>query len=184
MRSPLALKLTGSPVVAGAENIRAYWRKGVWPRHERGPENPELELGRRDRAPLTVWWQLAEARASEFMDFDHAGRVVAQRGVLRKIAMRFRTLSCSSTTLWFGAAFIQFSIAQGNTLKILGAAGGARKSNRSDLVGHVAFLGGINLPIGLLSFYLLAARPAFFQAIEAQVALLLFFAACHFSQCL
>ena len=27
MRSPLALKLTRSPVVAGAENIRAYWRK-------------------------------------------------------------------------------------------------------------------------------------------------------------
>src|SRR6185295_19216677 len=43
-------------------------------------------------------------------------------------------------------------------------------------------LGAINLPIGLQSFYLLAARPAFFQAIEAQVAMLLFFAACHFSQ--
>ena len=50
------------------------------------------------------------------------------------------------------------------------------------LSASVAFLGGINLPIGLLSFYLLAARPPFFQAIEAQVALFLFFAACHFSQ--
>src|SRR3954454_2671101 len=27
MRSPLALELTESPVVAGAENIRAYWRR-------------------------------------------------------------------------------------------------------------------------------------------------------------
>jgi DNA-binding MarR family transcriptional regulator len=27
MRSPLALSLTGSPVVTGAENIRAYWRE-------------------------------------------------------------------------------------------------------------------------------------------------------------
>jgi hypothetical protein len=46
----------------------------------------------------------------------------------------------------------------------------------------VAFLGAINLPISLLSLYLLVARPAFFQAIEAQLALFLFFAACHFSQ--
>ena len=25
---------------------------------------------------LTVWWQLGDTRASEFMDFDGAGRVV------------------------------------------------------------------------------------------------------------
>jgi hypothetical protein len=56
MRSPLALKLTESPVVAGAENIRAYWRRAI--------------------ARLTVWWQLGDTRASEFMDFDDAGRVV------------------------------------------------------------------------------------------------------------
>jgi hypothetical protein len=46
----------------------------------------------------------------------------------------------------------------------------------------VAFLGAINLPIGPLSLYLLAFRPPFFRAIDAQLALLLFFAACHFSQ--
>jgi hypothetical protein len=46
----------------------------------------------------------------------------------------------------------------------------------------VAFLGGINLPIGQLSLYLLAVRPAFFAAVEAQLALFLFFSACHFSQ--
>src|SRR3954471_8759534 len=63
-----------------------------------------------------------------------------------------------------------------------GAAGGAWKSDRSDLVGQRVFSRRINLPIGLLSFYLLAARPAFFQALEAQVALFVFFAACHFSQ--
>ncbi|UEM14679.1 hypothetical protein J4G43_010775 [Bradyrhizobium barranii subsp. barranii] len=83
-------------------------------------------------------------------------------------------------TLWFGGAFIQFSVAQGNTLKIL-----LPREERSNpiaptLAASVAFLGGMNLPIGLLSFYLLAARPAFFQPIEAQLAL--FFAACHFSQ--
>ena len=85
-------------------------------------------------------------------------------------------------TLWFGGAFIQFSVAQGNTLKIL-----LPREERSNpiaptLAASVAFLGGMNLPIGLLSFYLLAARPAFFQPIEAQLALFLFFAACHFSQ--
>ena len=85
-------------------------------------------------------------------------------------------------TLWFGAAFIQFSIDQGNTLKILVPREERGNPIAPTLSASVAFLGGINLPIGLLSFYLLAARPTFFQAIEAQVALLLFFAACHFSQ--
>jgi hypothetical protein len=46
----------------------------------------------------------------------------------------------------------------------------------------VAFLGGLNLPIGLLSLYLILFRPPFFQADDAQLALFLFFAACHFSQ--
>ncbi|WFU73864.1 hypothetical protein QA642_07335 [Bradyrhizobium sp. CB2312] len=84
--------------------------------------------------------------------------------------------------LWFGGAFIQFSIAQRNTLKIL-----LPREERSNpiaptLAASVAFLGGMNLPIGLLSLYLLAARPSFFQPVEAQLALFLFFAACHFSQ--
>ena len=84
--------------------------------------------------------------------------------------------------LWFGGAFIQFSVAQANTLKIL-----LPREERSNpiaptLAASVAFLGGINLPIGLLSLYLLAVRPSFFQPIEAQLALFLFFAACHFSQ--
>ncbi|MGY4284796.1 hypothetical protein ACVWXO_004016 [Bradyrhizobium sp. LM2.7] len=84
--------------------------------------------------------------------------------------------------LWFGGAFIQFSVAQRNTLKIL-----LPREERSNpiaptLAASVAFLGGINLPIGLLSLYLLAARPPFFGSLEAQLVLLLFFAACHFSQ--
>ncbi|MGX9428242.1 MULTISPECIES: Cif family virulence factor [Bradyrhizobium] len=50
MRSPLALKLTDSPVVVGAENIRAYWRKAYG-----GIENADLKiLGRNDRAPNGV----------------------------------------------------------------------------------------------------------------------------------
>jgi len=40
----------------------------------------------------------------------------------------------------------------------------------------------MNLPIGLLSVYLLLFRPPFFQAPDAQLALFLFFSACHFSQ--
>ena len=75
MRSPLALKLTESPVVVGAENIRAYWRKAYG-----HIESADLKIlswsWDAAIARLTVWWQLGEARASEFMDFDHAGRVV------------------------------------------------------------------------------------------------------------
>ena len=85
-------------------------------------------------------------------------------------------------TLWFCAAFIQFSIAQGNTLKILVPREERGNPIAPTLKASVAFLGGMNLPIGLLSLYLRAVRPAFFGAIEAQLALFLFFAACHFSQ--
>lgn len=85
-------------------------------------------------------------------------------------------------TLWFGGAFVQFSIAQANTLKILVPREERRNPIAPTLSASVAFLGGINLPIGLLSLYLLAVRPAFFQAIEAQLVLFLFFSACHFSQ--
>jgi limonene-1,2-epoxide hydrolase len=75
MRSPLALKLTGSPVVTGAENIRAYWRKAYG--HVTSADLKILSWSWDAAiARLTVWWQLGEARASEFMDFDHAGRVV------------------------------------------------------------------------------------------------------------
>src|SRR5262245_18988151 len=96
--------------------------------------------------------------------------------------MRFSDIILLLNALWFGGAFIQFSIAQGNTLKILVPREQRANPIAPTLSASVAFLGGINLPIGLLSLYLLAARPAFFQAIEAQLALFLFFSACHFSQ--
>jgi hypothetical protein len=96
--------------------------------------------------------------------------------------MRFSDAILLLNTLWFVAAFIQFSVAQGNTLKILVPREERGNPIAPTLSASVAFLGAINLPIGLLSFYLLAARPIFFQANEAQVALFLFFAACHFSQ--
>jgi hypothetical protein len=84
--------------------------------------------------------------------------------------------------LWFGGAFVQFGIAQTNTLKIL-----LPREERSNpiaptLAASVAFLGGMNLPIGLLSLYLLTARPVFFEPVQAQLVVFLFFAACHFSQ--
>ena len=83
MRSPLALKLTGSPVVAGAENIRAYWQKAYG-----SIESADLKIlswSWDDAiARLTVWWQLGDTRASEFMDFDRDGRVVSSEAFYGK----------------------------------------------------------------------------------------------------
>jgi hypothetical protein len=75
MRSPLAVKLTGSAVVAGAENIRFYWQKAYG--HIASADLKILNWSWDETiSRLTVWWQLGEARASEFMDFDSEGRVV------------------------------------------------------------------------------------------------------------
>ncbi|MBR1130633.1 YybH family protein [Bradyrhizobium iriomotense] len=75
MRSPLALELTGFPVVTGAENIRTYWRQAYG-----HIESADLKIlgwsWDETIARLTVWWQLGGTRASEFMDFDDAGRVI------------------------------------------------------------------------------------------------------------
>jgi hypothetical protein len=75
MRSPLALKLTDSPVVVGVENIRAYWRRAYG-----AIQSADLKILNwswdEATARLTVWWQLGDTRASEFMDFDAAGRVI------------------------------------------------------------------------------------------------------------
>lgn len=75
MRSPLALSLTGSATVTGAENIRAYWREAYG--HVESADLKILSWSWDEViARLTVWWQLGDTRASEFMDFDDAGRVV------------------------------------------------------------------------------------------------------------
>ncbi|KQT13410.1 MULTISPECIES: nuclear transport factor 2 family protein [Bradyrhizobium] len=75
MRSPLALTLTGCPSVIGAESIRAYWRKAYG--HVESADLKILSWSWDEAiARLTVWWQLGDTRASEFMDFDDAGRVV------------------------------------------------------------------------------------------------------------
>ena len=96
--------------------------------------------------------------------------------------MRFSDVVLLLNALWFGAAFVQFSIAQGNTLKILVPREQRGNPIAPTLSASVAFLGGMNLPIGLLSVYLLLFRPPFFGAHDAQLALFLFFSACHFSQ--
>ena len=96
--------------------------------------------------------------------------------------MWFYDLVLLLNALWFGGAFIQFSIAQGNTLKILVPREERGNPIAPTLSASVAFLGGMNLPIGLLSVYLLLFRPPFVQAPDAQLALFLFFSACHFSQ--
>jgi hypothetical protein len=96
--------------------------------------------------------------------------------------MWFPDLVLLLNALWFGGAFIQFSIAQGNTLKILVPRDQRANPIAPTLSASVAFLGGMNLPIGLLSVYLLSFRPPFFQTHDGQLALFLFFSACHFSQ--
>lgn len=66
MRSPLALSLTGSAVVRGAENIRAYWREAYG--HIESADLKILSWSWDEViARLTVWWQLGDTRASEFM---------------------------------------------------------------------------------------------------------------------
>ena len=96
--------------------------------------------------------------------------------------MRFADFVLLLNALWFGGAFIQFSIAQHNTLKILVPREERGNPIAPTLSASVAFLGAMNLPIGLLSLYLLLFRPPFFQAIDAQLALFAFFSACHLSQ--
>ncbi|WP_245471163.1 hypothetical protein [Bradyrhizobium genosp. SA-3] len=59
----------------GHENIRAYWRKAYG--HIESADLKILGWSWDEAiARLTVWWQLGDTRASEFMDFDDAGRVV------------------------------------------------------------------------------------------------------------
>jgi hypothetical protein len=45
MRSPLTEKLTGSPIVKGAEEIRQYSKKGLRPREKRRSSIAVVELG-------------------------------------------------------------------------------------------------------------------------------------------
>ncbi len=83
--------------------------------------------------------------------------------------------------LWFFAAFIQFSVAQNNTLKILVP----REARDNELVptikASVAFLGGMNLSLALFALYL-ATGPETFAPVEIQRILFLFLAAANFSQ--
>ncbi|HEX7789346.1 MAG TPA: hypothetical protein VF467_02330 [Afipia sp.] len=95
--------------------------------------------------------------------------------------MRADMVLLIANALWFCAAFVQFSLAQNNTVKIL-----VPREERSNpivptLAASTAFLGGMNLPIGLLNGYLLIG-PGWFAASGAAVAMFLFFGACHLSQ--
>ena len=75
MRSPLAVTLTGSPRVIGAENICAYWRQAYG--HIESADLKILSWSWDEViARLTIWWQLGDVRASEFMDFDDRARVI------------------------------------------------------------------------------------------------------------
>ena len=75
MRSPLALKLTDSPWSRAPRTSAPTGRRAYG-----GIESADLKILNWSWddaiARLTVWWQLGDTRASEFMDFDGAGRVV------------------------------------------------------------------------------------------------------------
>jgi hypothetical protein len=83
--------------------------------------------------------------------------------------------------LWFTAAFVQFSIAQGNTVKIL-----VPREARDNLLvptvsAGVSFLGGMNAALAVFALYL-ATGPAHFRDPMEQCILLIFFALANFSQ--
>jgi hypothetical protein len=83
--------------------------------------------------------------------------------------------------LWFTAAFVQFSVAQSNTAKILVP----REARDNPLVptikASVAFLGGMNLAVALFCLYL-ATAPSEFSSGKAQAVLFAFLSAVNFSQ--
>lgn len=95
--------------------------------------------------------------------------------------MRADAILLLANALWFCAAFVQFSLAQNNTVKILVPREERGNPIAPTLGASVAFLGGMNLPIGLLNIYLLT-QPDWFAAPGATAALFLFFSGCHLSQ--
>jgi hypothetical protein len=83
--------------------------------------------------------------------------------------------------LWFSAAFVQFSIAQRNTIKILVPREARDNPLVPTLKASVAFLGGMNFALAALALYL-ATGPELFAEPSEQTVLLLFFALANFSQ--
>ncbi len=95
--------------------------------------------------------------------------------------MRFETVILVANALWFCAAFVQFSLAQNNTVKILVPREERGNPIVPTLAASVAFLGGMNLPIGFLNAYLLS-QPDWFASPAAAAVMFLFFGCCHLSQ--
>jgi hypothetical protein len=83
--------------------------------------------------------------------------------------------------LWFSAAFVQFSIAQSNTAKILVPREARDNALVPTIKASVAFLGGMNFALAALALYL-ATGPDLFAEAGEQTVLLLFFALANFSQ--
>ena len=83
--------------------------------------------------------------------------------------------------LWFSAAFVQFSIAQGNTAKILVPREARDNALVPTIKASVAFLGGMNFALAALALYL-ATGPKLFAEPSEQRVLLFFFALANFSQ--
>jgi hypothetical protein len=83
--------------------------------------------------------------------------------------------------LWFSAAFVQFSIAQSNTVKILVPREARDNALVPTIKASVAFLGGMNFALAALALYL-ATGPELFAEPGEQTVLLLFFGLANFSQ--
>lgn len=95
--------------------------------------------------------------------------------------MRFDIVLLAANALWFCAAFVQFGLLQANTVKILVPREERNNPIVPTLGASVAFLGGMNLPIGLLNAYLIT-RPDWFASPGAAAVMFVFFGLCHFSQ--
>ena len=83
--------------------------------------------------------------------------------------------------LWFTCAFVQFSVAQQNTLKILVPREARQDPLVPTLSAAVTFLGGMNLALAALCGFLVFTRTLFTEPLERAV-LLAFLSLCNFSQ--
>ena len=139
-----------------------------WQRAYSGIESADLKIldwsrDDDDRAPDGV---VATGRQPPVHGLRRCRPCGAQRSLLWKVAMRFSDLSCSSTRSGSAPRSCSSASRKANTLKILVPREERGNPIAPTLSASVAFLGAIDLPIGLLSLYLLG-RPHLFGARRA-----------------
>lgn len=91
------------------------------------------------------------------------------------------TIALTCNTVWFGLAFWSFYIRSHKYAGLVVNKSRVDKKTYEIISTTINFLGGINLPISLLSVYILYDKTLFPETKQLTV-LLVFFAASHFSQ--